>query len=458
MTAFVVVLLPALLVGQSVAFFRSVLPGDNPDDFYPVTNTHRFLASHLGNDRYDAAANTMYPATSLYYGLRTATGHQWNAEAWGDLLKTIEPNSHGPGFYYAFTGALTPNRAGQSHILDQMGVRYFVFEPGQLAGAVTAPPVHSSVTLSSRGVATCTLPGGPLRGVSFVVRAPVTAEKNADIIAHVSLQAGATRIDSARFLAAKVPAGALVNIAVAGEDLPASQPITMRLWWSGVSGPITLGTDGSQLACAPVRPLPDGLKLVYADAGSIIYQRLTALPRIRWASRDVVVTNSTAQINALQSGLAPDTVLLDQPGPSAAGQPAKVTVLNDVGGAIDVSVEANGTGYLVVADAMQVPGWSVTIDGSKASLVPANHAMVAVPVPAGDHIVRFRYHPPLQKLGFGITIGSLVVVISVLLFSSRNPPRHGRRPRPATMPAAIRGDDAASGYPRQGDPPTHPSA
>ncbi|MBX6362171.1 MAG: hypothetical protein IRZ03_19135, partial [Acidobacterium ailaaui] len=210
--------LPLLVTGQSIFFFRSVIPGDNPRDFYPVTSTHQFLAENLGYDRYDAASSVMYPPTSLYYGLRTATGHQFVDQAWVDLLRKIDPKAIRTPTFYWFSKAITPQNVGREPILDQMGVRYFVFEPGQLAGAVTAPPVHSSVTLPSRAVATCTLPGGPLRGVSFVVRAPVTAEKNADIIAHVSLQAGTTRIDSARFLAAKIPAGALVNIAVAGED------------------------------------------------------------------------------------------------------------------------------------------------------------------------------------------------------------------------------------------------
>ena len=66
-------LLPALIIGQGFAFFHTVLPGDTVKNFYPVTPTHEFLKANLGNQRYAATGGVLYPATSLYYGLRSVT-------------------------------------------------------------------------------------------------------------------------------------------------------------------------------------------------------------------------------------------------------------------------------------------------------------------------------------------------------------------------------------------------
>ncbi|MDT4939076.1 MAG: hypothetical protein QOG80_2747, partial [Pseudonocardiales bacterium] len=83
--------LPLLVVGQGAYFFHRVLPGDNPDDFYRRTPVHQYLSQSLGHERYDTTGMVMYPSTSLYYGLRTATGHTTQPEQWIDLLRAVDP-------------------------------------------------------------------------------------------------------------------------------------------------------------------------------------------------------------------------------------------------------------------------------------------------------------------------------------------------------------------------------
>jgi uncharacterized membrane protein YfhO len=82
-------------------------------------------------------------------------------------------------------------------------------------------------------------------------------------------------------------------------------------------------------------------------------------------------------------------------------------------------VNALGDGYLVVADALQSRGWSVSVDGSRTRLMPANHGMVAVAVPEGRHIVRFRYEAPGQKTGLVVSIVAAVIILWILLLDSR---------------------------------------
>jgi uncharacterized membrane protein YfhO len=106
-------------------------------------------------------------------------------------------------------------------------------------------------------------------------------------------------------------------------------------------------------------------------------------------------------------------VVLGASGPPASGQPATVTVDKDASDQIAATVDAAGAGYLVVADAMLEPGWSVQVDGKKAALLPADAAMAAVAVPQGVHRITFSYHAPGQLSGAILSVLAALIMIGV---------------------------------------------
>ena len=201
---------------------------------------------------------------------------------------------------------------------------------------------------------------------------------------------------------------------------PRTATITLH---SAKTQPLAVAALGGSPSLATVTDPGDGLKLVYAGS-SVIYQRLNALPRIRWADSSVVVPDATSRVSLLASGmLDTSTVVLNSgaalaapavlagPGadplppplrrlgaPAADSSSANATVAT--AGATQSPAERRGDGdqrrqdsvgalvnspapgYLVVADSDQV-GWSATVDGKAARLVPADQGLVAVSVPAG---------------------------------------------------------------------------
>ena len=76
-------------------------------------------------------------------------------------------------------------------------------------------------------------------------------------------------------------------------------------------------------------------KLVSSAGGAIVYQRLTSLPRIRWASKMTVLKDRRI-VARLKAGIGPDAVVLHDPAPPAP-KPAKVRVTSDGGDTIAVN-------------------------------------------------------------------------------------------------------------------------
>jgi len=413
-----IVVIAMVAVGQGASAFRASIPGSDPANFYPMTSTHRFLRQNLGFDRFAGSGLIMYPATGQYYGLRTPTGHQFTTTAWKALLHAVDPDSQiTPTFSDFNPKTVNASTVGRIPLLDQMAVRYFVAPDADIVGEkVPAQATRGTVRLAAGQVVQCPLSAGPLRAVTVNFAGPLAASPGVGATVHVRVHTPGGNITGSRWLGKPLTAPAPISVAVPGEDVPAAAKTSADVWVTGTKAPFVLAGDAGIPACGTVRPAADGLKLVESDAGAIVYERQTSLPRIRWASTSRVQTNATARVAELKAGIGPTSVLLDTAAPASENKPATVTVTAGDGDRLAATVNASGAGYLVVADSMQQPGWAATIDGRPTELVPANNAMVAVRVPAGVHHVEMTYTVPGQRSGLLISGASLVAFAGILLW------------------------------------------
>lgn len=430
-----IVVIALIVVGQSTSAVRASVPGSDPENFYPSTSTHQFLQRNLGPDRFASSEFRMFPATAPYYGLRTPTGHQFTTPAWKALLGAIDPHSARTVTFSLFTSeVVNAGTVGHIPLLDQMAVRYFVAADTDIAGTKIDPPRSSNtVALTSDQHASCAPASGPVRAVTVRFAGPMQVSAQSGATLHVTLHTPRGDLSGARYFTKSLKSPAAIPVAIPGEDLTRSDPVTADVWVSGAPGTFVLEGSRTALSCGEIVPIRDGLKLVSSASGAIVYQRLTSLSRIRWASRAVVQTDPAKRVASLRAGIGPDTVLLDTAGPAASGEPAKVRVTSADGDTLAADVDAAGAGYLVVADSLQQPGWSATVDGRPAALLPADNAMVAVAVPAGVHRVVLSYTVPGQRTGILLTGGALLVCLAICALWWR------RRRRP------LRGHPSSSG-------------
>jgi hypothetical protein len=402
-----IALLPILCLVESLIFVLPFWPRIPRDKYYPKTDTTTFVAEHEGHDRTLATGKTIGPSRNVAYDINAPNGHAFIAPEWRDLLQRVDPLVMQSPTYSAFHVPLRIDQV-ESPILDRLGVRYLVTsfnEPVYGTLEQIGPPGARAEFGSNRPLESPEF-SGPIRAVAVDVASGfVPTDKRARIEVQIvdaggkTLKRGAVRIFSSlqprRF-----------EVPVLGEDIGADQRVRARVTFES--------TDRNDVATVMpqlvlVRPADDGLRLVDAT-DAIVYQRLSALPRIRWASRTRVIADSAQRIETLATDPSlRDTVVLDEPGAPGAGKPAAVKIDRDLGDSMDVRVDAQGSGYLVIADSLG-PGWYAEVDGKRAPLVKADHAFVAVALPEGRHTVHIAYNPPGRRLGFLVTAVALLVL------------------------------------------------
>lgn len=426
------VVLALLAVGQSTAFAHTMLPLSDPSNLYPVTPTHAFLRDHIAGDRYAASGRTMYPATSDYYELRTPVGHEFTDERWRDLLLATDPGVEMSRTFSRFTLGMSVRNAARSRVLDQLSVRYWVAAPNQVLGTPDRerprPDRTRRVSLSGGKHGTCQVPGGPLRGIRIVVARGRRVPETSAAVLHVAVRTPAGVRHGSQLLSPGLSRGP-VRVATAAEDLRPGGRYPVEVWVSGAPGRTDLRGSGAGLECAAVRPSHERVRLVFSDAGANVYERLGALPRIRWATNSKVVADPGRRVGVLVKGIPDDTVLLDDHStPQAEGASAQVSVRSDRPERMAVDVDAQGAGYLVVSDAIVRAGWTASVDGRRVALVHGNHALAAVPVPAGSHRVEISYSAPGLVEGAAVSAASGLVTLSLFVV----PLVVGRRRRRST--------------------------
>jgi hypothetical protein len=416
-------LVPVLVVVQALSFAAPYWPKSDKSTFYPRTPVVNWLGSHLGDDRY-AAGSAMFVGADSYYQLRSLNGHAFLGDTFGEALDGMPGWALGdPPTYVNFKSSL---QMAQQPLFDRLGIRYFVTSPSDpVFGKVTTPNDDgSSSVIGGDQSSTFEVPGsGPLRAVSLTTTTPFRPSVDAHIRVSLRNAAGAEVAKGEReILAVKNGHTGLgkdqrVTIPVAAEQVPPGTRLTAVLT---VDSATPLGVHGDRTSTlGTVRPASDGLKLVYAD-DAVVYQRLTALPRIRWASQPIVEPDAAKRVALVNSrALTADQVVLDKADPAVpdkavAGGGAKVSVIDDGIDAITTKVEATGSGYLVVADALQT-NWVATVDGKPADLVPADHGLVAVAVPGGTHTVKVAYQTPYHAAGTYLSALAGLVLVAIFV-------------------------------------------
>ncbi len=410
--------LPLLIAGQSISFVQGYYPKSDKATFYPVTDLHSYLAANLGDERFASSGVAMVFGTNAAYQLRSVNGHAFSYDAFISLLKGVSPDSIPYATYINFDATLA---IATSPILDALGTKYFVtamIDPVLGTETKTAGD-GSQLTLEPDQPVTVTVPTtGRLRGVGIQAQGIVPAALNSDDpnswISVTVQDASGRQVAESKWLTTGINPHTPFMVPVAADSVAAGTQLTATITLHAKAAVTLAATGGITPALTTVAGADDGLQLVHVGTNAI-YQRLNAQPRIRWASTSQVVTSGTQRVALLAAGkVDANSVLLSSPGPAASGASGSVKIDDDGMDSISTTVDAQGAGYLVVADADQI-GWAATVDGKAAKLVPADEGVVAVAVPAGKHTVELHFAAPHGALATAGSVATGVGLVAVVL-------------------------------------------
>lgn len=184
----------------------------------------------------------------------------------------------------------------------------------------------------------------------------------------------------------------------------------------------------------------------YQGTEGVLYENLTVGPRAwmvheyRLESPGGSTTGSLPDESVLRRLLAPgfdparSVILSEEPtiAPRPAGAPPEIDVRDPSHHRVVVEVDTEAPGILVLAD-VWYPEWGVWVDGERHSLLRADHALRAVALESGEHVVEFRYEASAHRRGIWIRNASLLLIaVGIVL------PIVWRRRRRALEPEAER--------------------
>ena len=161
-------------------------------------------------------------------------------------------------------------------------------------------------------------------------------------------------------------------------------------------------------------------ELIFQHGKSQVYENKKVLPRA-FVVHDFQVLNDDEILNNLMDPeFDPKSILLFEKKPEILPEKkieeesAVVDESTYFNNQVSIKTKTASLGYLFLSDSFY-PGWKAYVDNRQEKIYRVNYAFRAVPVPKGEHEVRFVYDPILFKIGSWISLGTLLVLFAIII-------------------------------------------
>jgi hypothetical protein len=154
----------------------------------------------------------------------------------------------------------------------------------------------------------------------------------------------------------------------------------------------------------------------------LIYEFIDNFARAWFVPEIVTVSNSTemsSKMDASISSPADIAYVLDPEGILAKTTYGVGTVVVEEHSLQSLQLNANNSedGFLIVSEVYYPAGWSVYMDDdTQLEMFASNELIRGIPVPAGQHRLKFVYEPPAVRAGFRITLLSALIILGLGAF------------------------------------------
>jgi hypothetical protein len=146
-----------------------------------------------------------------------------------------------------------------------------------------------------------------------------------------------------------------------------------------------------------------------------VYRNTRVLPRAQVVHQAQVIPRAQALAALRAEGFNPAVSVILESGQALAASSnvtSSATIIAYDANALQVQVTAVAPGYLVLSE-VYYPGWRAWVDGAETEILRANYAFRAVAMPAGTHLVKMSFEPPLWR--WGLVVAGVTLVATLLL-------------------------------------------
>lgn len=174
------------------------------------------------------------------------------------------------------------------------------------------------------------------------------------------------------------------------------------------------GSDG----VLPVKFKQPFLKPVFDDKSVVVLENTKVLPRaIMFYDWQVEKDERKTLSFLLNNDVSKKIVINTDVGfPPRVGR-GTAEFIKDTPNQKEISVKTNQTGLLFISDIFY-PGWEAYVDGKLTSIINADYTFMAIPIAtSGNHQILIKYDPPSFKQGMIISLVSLGVLLSIIIYA-----------------------------------------
>ena len=164
--------------------------------------------------------------------------------------------------------------------------------------------------------------------------------------------------------------------------------------------------------------LTAGHREVFRTPRVIVYERAPAPPHA-WIVHDVRRVARGEALPLLTSGAVDPyrTALVEgtppETGAADGSAPESARVVAYEPDRLRIATEADAPGLLVVSEIYE-SGWRAFVDGASVAVLPTDHALRGILLPAGEHTVELRYEPWSLRVGLPISGVAVVAMLAAV--------------------------------------------
>ena len=146
----------------------------------------------------------------------------------------------------------------------------------------------------------------------------------------------------------------------------------------------------------------------------------SALGAVWFVKQIKTVDGPVEEIKALDNFDPAQTVFIDKSQDAPATQPSydstsKIKLTKYSNDEIAYESDAKTNQFAVFSEIYYSSGWNAYIDGNKTKYFKVNYLLRGIPVPAGHHVISFKFEPSSYKTGYTLaTMGNILLYIFLI--------------------------------------------